>query len=102
MDHQKMLKGLKAGKKPIDLSIQKWINIRDGKGDNQGCRNCACCYTSNGVHDCTGCAIDAYEKTFGRFREDSSMCCDMDTDNSKRYIAFMRKVRRWMIKEGTY
>lgn len=43
MNRREMLKRLKAGEKPIDLAIEKWEDIRDGKGRDRGHKNCALC-----------------------------------------------------------
>lgn len=48
-----MLKRLKAGEDPLELSIQKWQDIVDGKGEDDGSENCALCE----VYDCSNCII---------------------------------------------
>lgn len=60
MDRTEMLKRLRKGEDPLELSIEKWQDIVDVKGENLGAYNCALCelYLSRG---CNGCVI--YEKT---------------------------------------
>lgn len=101
MEREEMISRLKAGEKPIDLSIQKWIDIRDGKGEDFSEKNCACCHT---LDDCPDCPIEQYQRKHSEFNEEEEfdMCSYMDDENASEYINFMRKVRRWMIKEGRY
>lgn len=49
-----MLRLLKEGKDPLDLSIQKWQDIVDGKGKDTGRMDCALCelYFDDGCYDC--------------------------------------------------
>lgn len=60
MDRVEMLKRLGKGEDPLELSIEKWQDIADGKGENLGAYNCALCevYLYKG---CRGCFV--YEKT---------------------------------------
>ena len=43
MNRTEMLRRLKAGEDPLELSIEKWQDIVDGKGRNNGSENCALC-----------------------------------------------------------
>ena len=43
MTREEMLEGLKRGEEPLELSIQKWQDIVDGKGQDFGYDNCALC-----------------------------------------------------------
>jgi len=43
MNRAEMLRRLKAGEDPLELSIEKWQDIVDGKGRNSGAKNCALC-----------------------------------------------------------
>jgi hypothetical protein len=45
MDRKEMLERLEAGENPLEVSIQKWQDIVDGKGKNDGAFNCALCLT---------------------------------------------------------
>ena len=49
-----MLKRLKEGADPLELSIEKWQDIADGKGRNNGAENCALCETNS---ECDTCLI---------------------------------------------
>ena len=103
MKRKEMIAEMKSGKKAIGLSIQKWIDIRDGKGVDDGGNNCACYYESGQQFECCQrCPIDEYEHEIKRFSKQYSMCESLEDDEAKKIIAFMRKVRRWMIKEGIY
>ena len=58
MDRKEMLARLKKGENPLELAIQKWRDIVEGKGKDEGVYNCALCE----VHeDCETCPI--FEKT---------------------------------------
>ena len=43
MTREEMLKRLKKGEDPLELSIQKWQDIVDGKGKDEKAANCALC-----------------------------------------------------------
>ena len=45
MNREEMIKQLNAGKSPIEVAIQKWQDIVEGKGEDHGDSNCALCYT---------------------------------------------------------
>jgi hypothetical protein len=47
MNREEMIKGIEEGKDPLELSIQKWQDILDGKGKQEGSDNCALCYCYN-------------------------------------------------------
>lgn len=56
-----MLRKLEAGEDPLELAIQKWQDIVDDKGENQGTANCALCqkyFTAEHVN-CGGCPVFA-------------------------------------------
>ncbi len=43
MNRSEMLRRLAAGEDPLELSIEKWQDIVDGKGKNGASDNCALC-----------------------------------------------------------
>ena len=58
MDRKEMLARLKKGEDPLELSIEKWKDIVEGKGEDVATLNCALCE----VHkDCKTCPI--FEKS---------------------------------------
>lgn len=56
MDKKEMLKKLREGQDPLEVSIQKWQDIVDGEGEDLGELNCALCKTFP-RQDCRGCPI---------------------------------------------
>ena len=66
MNRTEMLRRLEKGEDPLEISIQKWQDIVDGKGKNDGDRNCALCERfSNSIfewNDCGGCPIKRITK----------------------------------------
>lgn len=58
MNREEMLKRLKAGEDPLELSIQKWKDITNGKGVDNGGENCALCEKYGCLKGCP-----VYEKT---------------------------------------
>jgi len=65
-----MLARLKKGEDPLELSIEKWQDIVDGKGRNFGDKNCALCEVDfiaeetndeDYLHQCQTCII--FKKT---------------------------------------
>lgn len=58
MNKKQMIKRLKAGEKPIDLAIEKWEGILEGKGYDKRSKNCSLCYIFN---YCKDCPTDTYE-----------------------------------------
>ncbi len=57
MNRQEMLNRLRAGEKPLEISIQKWQDIVDGTGINEAANNCALCEIQD--EGCEGCIIFA-------------------------------------------
>ena len=57
MNREEMLKRLRKGEDPLDLSIQKWRDIVDGKGVDDGMKNCALCEKFNKFEGCYGCPV---------------------------------------------
>lgn len=62
MNRKQMLARLKKGEDPLELSIEKWQDIVDGKGRDYGYKNCALCET---YFECKGCPIDTGRQPFG-------------------------------------
>jgi len=54
MDNKEMLRRLKKGEKPIDISIKKWEDIINNKGYNNGSSNCALCRKSKTIEQPKG------------------------------------------------
>ena len=53
MNQEEVRQGLREGKDPLELSIQKWQDIVDDKGKDEGRVNCALCLAYD--DDCTKC-----------------------------------------------
>jgi len=51
-----MLRRLQAGEDALELSIQKWQDIVNGKGDDAAYLNCALCKREHG-EVCGGCPV---------------------------------------------
>jgi len=59
MTRDEMLKRLKAGEDPLELSIQKWRDIVEGKGEDLGINNCALCEKFENCQACFNyCGMD--------------------------------------------
>ena len=58
MNRKEMIRRIKAGDKPIDISIDKWVDILEGSGYDLSGSNCACC---NVFGWCGKCPINDYE-----------------------------------------
>lgn len=54
MNRDEMLRALRLGRDPLELSIQKWQDIVNGAGLDQGGDNCALCETHE---HCSSCPI---------------------------------------------
>ena len=52
MNRKDMLKRLEAGEDPLELSIEKWRDIVDGKGCDYGSNNCALCEIVDHCYSC--------------------------------------------------
>ena len=62
MNRRDMLRRLKKGESPLEISILKWEQIASGHGRNLGTDNCALCETYIGLHfvkgHCKGCPVE--------------------------------------------
>jgi len=56
MNRTEMLERLERGEDPLELSIQKWEDIVNGVGEDEGRYNCALCYVYYDK-DCKGCPV---------------------------------------------
>ena len=66
MNRTEMLRRLKKGEDPLEISIQKWQDIVDGKGKDLGSNNCALCEKfNNSEFNCHGCAVQQKTKRLG-------------------------------------
>lgn len=54
MDRMEMLERLGKDEDPLELSIEKWQDIVNGKGKDFGTDNCALCE----VYECHECPVD--------------------------------------------
>lgn len=86
MNRKTMLARLKAGEDPLELSIEKWRDIVDGKGRDSGESNCALCethkegyrvnceecriYIETGQHSCDGTPQERYVWAKGKEKEE--------------------------------
>lgn len=52
MKRKTMIARLKKGEDPLEVAIQKWQDIVDGKGEDNDSKNCALCYTAEDCEDC--------------------------------------------------
>ena len=71
----------------LELSIEKWQDIVDGKGEELGDDNCALCQVF-GHLDCKDCPVS---KKTGDIGCDSTPYMDYDPDNPKNHIAVAKK-----------
>lgn len=77
MEREDMLRRLENGEDPLELSIEKWQDIVDGKGEDEENSNCALCekYQTNIPpiyylqEACKGCPV--FQKTKKRFCRDT-------------------------------
>jgi len=53
LNRKDMLARLKKGEDPLELSIEKWQDIVDGKGRDYGSDNCALCE----IYHCSLCPV---------------------------------------------
>lgn len=58
MDKKEMSARLKKGEDPLELAIEKWQDIVEGKGKEEGWQNCALC-ARYGNSVCQGCPVSA-------------------------------------------
>lgn len=59
MTRENMLRRLKKGDDPLEISIKKWKDIEKGKGRNYGQNNCALCEADGRgkPHPCDLCVV---------------------------------------------
>ena len=76
MNRKEMIERLEKGEDALELSIEKWQDIVDGKGEDEGTANCALCYLyaselcedcpvsekTEGYIDCIGTPYDDYSE----------------------------------------
>ncbi|GAH69020.1 unnamed protein product [marine sediment metagenome] len=114
MKRKDMIRRLDAGEKAIDLSIEKFEDMLNGNGSDDGSANCACCYT-DGEGSCTTCAICRYDAEQWKLSESGNACDDAfsydfcsnlpsetDKEGLKKAIEYMKRVKQWMIEKGEY
>ena len=69
MDRKEMLARLEKGENPLELAIEKWQDIVEGKGEDLKTDNCALCELHNegksDSDDCINCPI--YQVTGHRY-----------------------------------
>lgn len=94
MKREEMLKRLKAGESPLELSIEKWQDIVDGKGEDQSSLNCALCETTpiDAEDECNGCIV---KETTGEPNCLGTPYHDhADEDWAKRELEFLKYLRK--------
>jgi len=98
MNREEMIKRVEAGYDPIDVSIEKWVDIKNGKGRDDGTRNCAMCYTHVGCSDCLLAKIgkkcidkgSAYDKYYHNKKP----------ENAQLMIDALKKAKRWQEEQN--
>ena len=97
-----MIRRLDAGEKAIDLTIEKWEDMFNGTGIDEGGDNCACCYVYEGAW-CHTCAIHRYEiETEGSSHFCGDLPHETDKVGIKDVIEYLKRVKQWMIEKGEY
>ena len=97
MNRAEMLKRLKKGEDPLELSIMKWQNIVDGKGRNYGSDNCALCETHKA---CAECIMPRERETYGAcdFSPYMDYQCATSTkqrkEAAKKELKFLKSLRK--------
>jgi len=116
MTPEEMCEGLAAGKDPLELAIQKWVDIvahleqiyffeQFDSELQQGCENCALCekyyFCVEGITFCAGCPV--YKRTKREMCEatpfEDFLCAKRDRNRDKmlecarRELAFLESLR---------
>ncbi len=109
MKHDDMVRRLDAGEKAIDLTVEKWGDIFNDIGTDEGGDNCACCYSdmsSTETRDCETCHIRKYELEHKDNAFPYGLCGNLpyeeDKEDVKKVIKYLNKVKDWMIEKGEY
>ena len=100
MDRKEMLARLEKGEDPLELAIQKWQDIVEGKGIDHGGVNCALCK----VHeDCEDCPVFEKTKEWNCLKTpyiDYRTAVEADKSErilkaiAKREVAFLKSLRK--------
>lgn len=108
MERDDMIRRLDAGEKAIDLSIEKFEDMFDDTGYDDGGDNCACCYVDD-FHGCQTCPIYKYEEEEqikGRLCNNLRLCSNLPDETDKvgikEVIEYLKRVKQWMIEKGEY
>ena len=109
MISSEMKKRLKKGEKAIDLTIEKWRDIVDKKGIDEGSFNCALCQIGKDRKDrfdipiCTNCPLFKYGTACGSNKSTYVTYSYKPTKkNAQAMVDELESVRRKMIKFGEY
>lgn len=86
-----MLRRLEAGEDPLELSIQKWQDIVDGKGTNDLGKNCALCEVND---ECNSCII--YQTLEKRCAQTPyhDYILDPTKENAMKELEFLKSLRK--------
>ena len=102
MNRTEMLRRLKNGEDPLEVAIQKWQDIVDGKGEADGYGNCALCEVNHdSIHACPNlcpkCPVSqaGYDNCIG-----TPYCDYMKTERrtrkrfAKKELEFLKSLRK--------
>jgi len=97
MNREEMLARLKKGEDPLELSIEKWQDIVDGKGEELGEDNCALCQVSKVI--CSDCPVfkkTKQEACCGTPYSDFTSTYEEDERKklAKKELAFLKSLRK--------
>ena len=98
MNHDEMIKRLGKGEDPLELAIQKWQDIVDGKGTDIGHLNCALCETYGAT--CSSCPINKEKGGCGNTPYNDYCHADDKQDtkgalkHAKRELKFLKSLRK--------
>jgi hypothetical protein len=85
MNREEMLKKLVFGINPLEVSIEKWQDIVDGKGEFLGRTNCALCerfyHAGFFISNCNTCPV--------RLRTGESFCAGTPLEDYEAYTDFL-------------
>lgn len=103
MNRKEMLRRIKAGDKPIDIFIDKWIDILEGIGYDLLSNNCATCELYKFPYH--NCPLDVYKIISDNLQGGCGGY--YHTGNMKYYdkqcmLSFLYAVKEEMIKDGVY
>lgn len=90
MKRKEMLARLAKGEDPLELSIEKWQDIVDGKGRDYGITNCALCATH---FLCDNCPVeDCYDTPYHDYEKATSTKARKEA--AKKELEFLESLRK--------